>query len=117
MVVLVIFGGLPILEASDVDAEWARTFRIAILDRLMRFVIAAGDIFSPMVKLVVRMVDFISQVSGFTSALYRHEVSHTNCTTDRFQPVGQLCQRCQQRSCKLACKPGSVIRHISCNAV
>ncbi len=38
-----------------------------------------------MVKLVVRMVDFISQVSGFTSALYRHEVSHTNCTTDRFQ--------------------------------
>ncbi len=37
------------------------------------------------VKLVVRMVDFISQVSGLTSALYRHEVSHTNCTTDRFQ--------------------------------
>ncbi len=38
-----------------------------------------------MVKLVVRMVDFISQVSGLTSALYRHEVSHINCTTDRFQ--------------------------------
>ncbi len=38
-----------------------------------------------MVKLVVRMVDFISQVSGFNSALYRHEVSHTNYTTDRFQ--------------------------------
>ncbi len=38
-----------------------------------------------MVKLVVRMVDFISQVPGLTSALYGHEVSHTNCTTDRFQ--------------------------------
>ncbi len=38
-----------------------------------------------MVKLVVRMVDYISQASGLTSALYRHEVSHTNCTTDRFQ--------------------------------
>ncbi len=38
-----------------------------------------------MVKLVVRMVDFLSQMSGLTSALYRHEVSHTNCTTDRFQ--------------------------------
>ncbi len=30
-----------------------------------------------MVKLVVRMVDFLSQVSGLTSALYRHEMSHT----------------------------------------
>ncbi len=30
-----------------------------------------------MVKLVVRMVDFISQVSGLTSAVYRHEVGHT----------------------------------------
>ncbi len=38
-----------------------------------------------MVKLVVKMVDFISQMSGLTSALYRHAVSHTNCTTDRFQ--------------------------------
>ncbi len=38
-----------------------------------------------MVKLVVRMVDFVSQVWGLTSALNRHEVSHTNCTTDRFQ--------------------------------
>ncbi len=38
-----------------------------------------------MVKLVVRMVDFISHVSGLTSALYRHEMSDTNCTTDRFQ--------------------------------
>ncbi len=38
-----------------------------------------------MVKLVVRMVDFISQVSGLTSALYKHEVSNTNCTTDSFQ--------------------------------
>ncbi len=38
-----------------------------------------------MVKLVVKLVDFISQVSCLTSALYRHEVSHTNCTTDRFQ--------------------------------
>ncbi len=38
-----------------------------------------------MVKLVVRIVDFISQVSGLTSAIYRHDVSHTNCTTDRFQ--------------------------------
>ncbi len=38
-----------------------------------------------MVKLVMRMVDFISQVSGLTSALYRHGVSYTNCTTDRFQ--------------------------------
>ncbi len=38
-----------------------------------------------MVKLVVIVVDFISQVSGLTSALYRNEMSHTNCTTDRFQ--------------------------------
>ncbi len=38
-----------------------------------------------MVKLVVRMVDFISQMSGLTSALYKHAVSHTNITTDRFQ--------------------------------
>ncbi len=38
-----------------------------------------------MVKLVVRMVDFISQMSGLTSALYKDAVSHTNCTTDRFQ--------------------------------
>ncbi len=36
-------------------------------------------------KLVVWMVDFISQMSGLTSALYRHAVSHTNCTRDRFQ--------------------------------
>ncbi len=34
-----------------------------------------------MVKLVVRMVDFISQVSGLTSAFIGIEVSHTNCTT------------------------------------
>ncbi len=33
-------------ETSDVDAKWARTFRIAFLDRLTRFAIAAGDIFS-----------------------------------------------------------------------
>ncbi len=38
-----------------------------------------------MVKLVARMDDFIFQESGLTSALYRHVVSHTNCTTDRFQ--------------------------------
>ncbi len=38
-----------------------------------------------MVKLVVKMVDFISQVSGLTSAVCRQEVSHTNCTTNRFQ--------------------------------
>ncbi len=38
-----------------------------------------------MVMLVVRIVNFISQMSGVTSALYRYAVSHTNCTTDRFQ--------------------------------
>ncbi len=42
-------------------------------------------VFVAIVKLVVRMAYSISQVSGLTSALYRHEVSHTNCTADRFQ--------------------------------
>ncbi len=57
-----------------------------------------------MVKLVVRMVDFIFQMSGLTSALYRHEVSHTNCTTDRFQQWDSTASVASTASAKLACK-------------
>ncbi len=51
----------------------------------MAFLVTSVAVMVAMVKLVVGMVDFISQVPGLTSALNRHEVSHTNCTTDRFQ--------------------------------
>ncbi len=66
-----------------------------------------------MVKQVVRMVDFISQMSGLTSALYRHAVSHTNCTTDRFQQWDSTASVASTASVQA----GSVIRHVSCNAV
>ncbi len=69
-----------------------------------------------MVKLVVRMVDFISQVSGLTSALYRHEVSHTNFTTDRFSS-GTALPALPAPLLQASVQAGSVIRHVSCNAV
>ncbi len=69
-----------------------------------------------MEKLVVRMVNFISQVSGLTSALYRHEVSHTNCTTDRFQQWDSTAS-VPAPLLQASVQAGSVIRHVSCNSL
>ncbi len=69
-----------------------------------------------MVKLVVRMVDLISQMSGLTSALFRHDVSHTNCTTDRFQQWDSTASVASTAPAS-SVQAGSVIRHVSCNSV
>ncbi len=58
------------------------SYRSKVGERVRPFLVTSVAVLVAMVKLVVRMVDFISQVSGLTSALYRHEVSHTNCTTE-----------------------------------
>ncbi len=69
-----------------------------------------------MVKLVVRMVDFISQMSGLTSALYRHAVSHTNCNLQIGSSSVTALPALPAPLLQASVQAGSVIRHISCNA-